>query len=132
MKYAYIYNAIVAVCITIFMFACAPFMVKLLSGSEERVIIENGTYYLRVLGPALFVLGIVNETRTALQAIGQQVLPLFSSLIELVGKTLFVLLLVPRFAYDAVVFCEPACWCFMAIFLLIVFWRNPEIRKKEI
>ncbi|MEI3194849.1 MAG: hypothetical protein V8S54_02865 [Lachnospiraceae bacterium] len=54
----------------------------------EPVIIENGSLYLKVAAPALFVLGLINDTRTALPAIGSEVLPLFSSVIELIGKIL--------------------------------------------
>lgn len=76
-------------------------MLRLISGSSEPVIIENGSLYLKVAAPAFFVLGLINDTRTALQAIGSKVLPLFSSVIELIGKILFVSLLVPRFQYLA-------------------------------
>ena len=93
-------------------------MLRLISGSSEPVIIENGSLYLKVAAPAFFVLGLINDTRTALQAIGSKVLPLFSSVIELIGKILFVSLLVPRFQYLAVVFCEPVIWCFMAVELV--------------
>ena len=100
----------------------------LISGSSEPVIIENGSLYLKVAAPAFFVLGLINDTRTALQAIGSKVLPLFYSVIELIGKILFVSLLVPRFQYLAVVFCEPVIWCFMAVELVIAFWTNPVVR----
>ena len=126
MKAAYLYNAIVTVLITVVVYAFAPAMLRLISG--EPVIIENGSLYLKVAAPAFFVLGLINDTRTALQAIGSKVLPLFSSVIELIGKILFVSLLVPRFQYLAVVFCEPVIWCFMAVELVIAFWTNPVVR----
>ena len=128
MKAAYLYNAIVTVLITVVVYAFAPAMLRLISGSSEPVIIENGSLYLKVAAPAFFVLGLINDTRTALQAIGSKVLPLFSSVIELIGKILFVSLLVPRFQYLAVVFCEPVIWCFMAVELVIAFWTNPVVR----
>ena len=37
----------------------------------------------------------------------RKVLPLFSSVIELVGKVVFVLFFIPKFAYNAVILCEP-------------------------
>ena len=128
MKAAYLYNAIVTVLITVVVYAFAPAMLRLISGSSELVIIENGSLYLKVAAPAFFVLGLINDTRTALQAIGSKVLPLFSSVIELIGKILFVSLLVPRFQYLAVVFYEPDIWCFMAVELVIAFWTNPVVR----
>lgn len=76
----------------------------------------------------LFVLGLVNCTRNALQAIGQKVLPLGSSIIELIGKILFAALLIPKYEYAAVIFCEPIIWCLMAVELLFAFWQNPYIK----
>ena len=131
MKAAYLYNAIVTAVLVLMVNIFAPHLIRFISGSEKAVIIENGTMYLRVVAPAFFVLGVINNTRTALQAIGSKVLPVLSSIIELIGKVLFVLLLVPKFQYQAVIFCEPVIWCFMAVELVISFWRNPYIRAEK-
>ena len=130
-KAAYLYNAIVTAVLVLLVNIFAPHLIRFISGSEKAVIIENGTMYLRVVAPAFFVLGVINNTRTALQAIGSKVLPVLSSIIELIGKVLFVLLLVPKFQYQAVIFCEPVIWCFMAVELVISFWRNPYIRAEK-
>lgn len=131
MKAAYLYNAVMTVVIMILVNIFAPYMIRFISGSNEAVIIENGTMYLRVAAPAFFILGVINDTRTALQAIGSKILPILSSIIELIGKILFVSLLVPRFQYLAVIFCEPVIWCFMALELAAAFWTHPVIRSKR-
>lgn len=131
MKYSYLYNATVTVIITVFIALLAPYMVKIISGSSEQIVIQNGTMYLRVVAPAYFVLGLVNNTRTALQAIGRKILPILSSIIELIGKILFVAFFIPKFQYNAVIFCEPIIWCFMALELLIAFWGSSYIRTKS-
>ncbi len=128
MKSAYLYNACATLAITVFLWIFAPFMVRLISGSSETVVLENGARYLRVVAPFYFVLGLVNCTRNALQAIGQKILPLGSSIIELIGKILFAALLIPKYKYAAVIFCEPIIWCLMAVELLIAFWKNPYIK----
>lgn len=128
MKCAYLYNAGATVVITVFFWLFAPYMVSLISGSTEAVVLENGARYLRVVAPFYFVLGLVNCTRNALQAIGQKILPLWSSIIELIGKIVFVALLIPKYQYTAVIYCEPVIWCFMAVELLIAFWNNPYIK----
>ena len=69
------------------------------------------------------------QTRFALQGIGQKMLPLVSSVIELVGKIIFVFALIPVFKYMAVIFCEPVIWVVMTIYLLVVFWRDPFIKE---
>ena len=77
------------------------------------------------------MLGVLLSTRYALQSLGQKVLPLFSSVIEFVGKILFVLLFIPRFAYDAVILCEPIIWCFMTIELVWVYRYDPFVFPKK-
>ena len=129
MKYAYLYGAVLAAVVTVLMLFFAPAAVRLLSGSEESVVIENGALYLRVVAPALAILAMINPTRFGLQAIGQKVLPVLSSVIELFGKILFVTFLIPKFQYMAVIFCEPVIWCFMVAELLAAFWRSPVIRE---
>lgn len=131
MKYAYLYGAAVAFLASVLMFLFAPAAVRLLSGSSESVVIENGTMYLRVVAPCLAILGVLNPTRQGLQAIGQKLLPVLSSVIELIGKILFVVILIPKFQYMAVIFCEPVIWCFMIAELLPAFWRNPAIRAGD-
>ena len=129
MKYSYLYNAAVTVIITIVIWSFAPTMIRWLSGSDEEVLLKNGTWYLRVVAPCYFILGVLNNTRRALQAIGQKILPVFSSVIELVGKIVFTAYFIPKMQYTAVIICEPVIWCFMVVELLVVFWRDPFIRK---
>lgn len=129
-KTAYQYAAMVTILIMAVLFAFAPAMVQMISGSSEGVVLQNGALYLRVVAPFYFVLGLVSVTRMSLQAIGQKVLPIMSSIIELFGKIIFTMIFIPRFGYMAVIFCEPIIWCFMAAELLLAFWRNPYMKQK--
>ena len=126
-KYAYLCGAVLTAVITLFTLPLAPWMVRLLSGSSETVVIENGALYLRVVAPCLMILALLNPSRFGLQSIGNKILPTISSVIELIGKYLFVVILIPRFQYMAVIFCEPVIWFFMDIELLWAFWRNPLV-----
>ncbi|MDE7428311.1 MAG: MATE family efflux transporter [Lachnospiraceae bacterium] len=126
-KQSYLCGAVLTAGITLFTVPLAPTMVRLLSGSTETVVIENGALYLQVVAPCLMILALLNPSRFALQSIGNKILPIVSSVIELIGKYLFVVLLIPRFQYMAVIFCEPVIWFFMDIELLWAFWRNPLV-----
>lgn len=128
-RYAYIYDMIVAGIVTVVLLFGAPTLVKLISGSHEAVVLNNGSLYLKVVGPFYAVLGILMQTRFALQGLGKKILPLISSIIEFVGKIIFVLIFIPRFQYMAVIFCEPAIWCVMAVQLVYSFYTNPFIRQ---
>jgi len=131
MKIAYIYNVILFMILGAAVYYIAPAMVRLISGSDEQVIIENGTRYLRFVVPSMAVLGLLNSTRSALQAIGQKILPIISSVIELIGKIIFVIIFIPLFGYNAVIACEPVIWVLMDVELLLAFWLNPYIRGKQ-
>lgn len=130
MKYSYLYTAALTVIITVLVWSFAPYMIRWISGSDETKVLENGMLYLRIVSPCYVILGLLNNTRTALQSIGEKILPVLSSVIELFGKIIFTAILVPRFHYIAVIVCEPVIWCLMVAELFAAFWLNPFIRGK--
>lgn len=129
MKIAFIFDVVTAVVISIIMWFIAPWLISLISGSDSAVILNNGSRFLRVVAPFYAVLGILLQTRFALQGIGSKMLPLVSSVIECVGKIIFTFFLIPLFHYEAVIWCEPIIWCLMAVELLISFYTNPYIKE---
>lgn len=131
LRYAYIYDFIMAAMVTVIILLFGSSLVKMISGSNESVVLQNGTLYLIIVGPFYAVLGVLMQTRYALQGIGQKLLPLISSIIEFFGKIVFVVFLIPRFQYMAVIFCEPVIWCVMCVQLLYSFYTNSYIREKE-
>lgn len=131
MKYVYIYDFAMAAVMTVVLLVCADSMVALISGSSEQIILSNSALYVKITAPFYAALGMLLETRYALQGIGEKLLPLVSSFIEFFGKIVFVLLLIPRFGYLAVIFCEPAVWCLMAMQLVYSFYNNPIIKNNK-
>ncbi|WRK55689.1 MATE family efflux transporter [Coprobacillaceae bacterium CR2/5/TPMF4] len=129
LRYAYIYDVVLAAIVTIGLLLFATNLVQLISGSTEPVVINNGSLYLKIVGPFYMILGILMQTRYALQGIGQKMLPLISSVIEFVGKIIFVIAFIPQFGYMAVIFCEPVIWCVMAIQLVYSFYSNSYIKN---
>ena len=128
-RYAYIFCFGVTACLIVIVTPLAPTMVHLISGSSDPTVLGNGARYLRVAIPFFFALGLVNCSRLALQALGEKILPLLSSFIELFGKIIFAMVFIPRYHYSAVIWCEPIIWCFMAAELVISLYRNPYMRK---
>lgn len=130
LRYAYIYDVVGAFIVTVIILLFGSTLVKLISGSNQEVVLHNGTLYLTIVGPFYAILGILMQTRYALQGIGQKLLPLVSSVIEFFGKIIFVIFFIPRFQYLAVIFCEPVIWCVMTLQLLYSFYNNPYIKKR--
>ena len=131
MRQMYLYSVVVMVAAVVLMNFGAQWMVQLISGSSEPIVLENGARYLLWNAPFYAVLGVLLSTRYALQSLGEKVLPLFSSVIEFLGKIVFVLVFIPRFAYNAVILCEPVIWCFMALYLVAVYRCNPFVFPKK-
>lgn len=116
--------------ITIILLFAAPALVRFLSGSSEAVVIENGARYLRINAPFFSVLGILLTMRNSLQGMGEKIVPLISSVIELIGKIVFVVILIPYLGYFGVIICEPVIWCLMCAQLVFTFYRDSYIRGK--
>ena len=127
----YLYSVVVMVAAVVLMNFGAQWMVQLISGSSEPIVLENGARYLLWNAPFYAVLGVLLCTRYALQSLGQKVLPLFSSVIELVGKVIFVLVFIPKFQYNAVILCEPIIWFFMTAYLVAVYLHEPLCSRKN-
>ena len=131
MKYAYIYDVIMAAIVTMIIFVFGSSLVKLISGSSESIVLDNGTLYLTIVGPFYAILGILMQTRYALQGLGQKLLPLVSSVIEFIGKIIFVFVFIPQFEYMAVIFCEPVIWCVMCLQLVYSLYTNPYMKGQQ-
>ena len=131
MRTMYLCSVVIMAAEVVLMQLFARQLVQLVSGSTAPLVLENGARYLRWNAPFYAVLGVLLCTRYALQSLGQKVLPLFSSVIELVGKVIFVLVFIPRFAYSAVILCEPVIWCFMAAYLVAVYRRDSFVFPRK-
>lgn len=107
----------------------APSLVKAISGSSEKIVLDIGTWYMWLNAPFYAVLGILFNLRYSLQGLGRKLIPLVSSIIEFLGKILFVILIIPRTGYLGVIICEPVIWCLMCLQLLYSFYRNPYVRQ---
>ena len=64
--------------------------------------------------------------RNTLQGTQHQIAPVLCSSLELIGKVLFSIYLVPVYGYPAVCACEPATWlvCFVFICIAAFLFRD--------
>ena len=128
-RYSNIIAIVWGVTVTVILIFFAPFLMRALSGSSEPTVIDNGVRYLLINSPFYAVLGILLNLRNSLQGIGEKLLPLISSIIEFIGKIVFVIVLIPSLGYFGVIISEPVIWCLMCIQLAYSFYRNPYIKK---
>ena len=128
MKQSYIAFFVMAAVLSVFLLAAAEDMVRLIAGTDNETVLRNGGLYLKIVAPNYAILGILLSTRNGLQGLGQKIIPLVSSMIEMVGKIIFVAAFIPVYKYMAVIVCEPAIWVVMTLQLLIAFWGNEKLR----
>lgn len=128
-KVANIISFVFCMIALVIVFTSAKPIVAFVSGSSESEVLETGAMYLRISTPFFPILGVLFNLRNTLQGIGQKVIPLISSVIELVGKTCFTFLLIPFLGYLGVCFAEPIIWIFMTIQLLYSYFHCELYRK---
>lgn len=112
-------------------YLAAPSFVYLVTGTKNPVIIENAAAYLKFDTLFYFITALICIIRNAMQGIGDHITPLISSSLELIGKIVFALLLVPELKYKGVILAEPVVWFIMVIPLLVQIVRTPILKEKE-
>ena len=120
--------------VAITLFFASPSLNELISGSTDPELISNASLYNRISSSFYPVLAVLLVLRNSLQGLGQKITPLISSFIELFGKILFVLFIIPSTGYMGVIFCEPLIWVPMTIQLYYSYKHQPIIQslKKRI
>lgn len=103
------------------------YLISIMSGSSEEEVLDYGSTYVTFIQPFYGVLGILFVSRHSLQGLGEKMLPLVSSFIELIGKIVFTYVIVPYMGIWGIIICEPLLWVVMTLQLLYVFWRHPII-----
>ena len=113
----------------VFLFFVSPWLNQLISGSSEPALLDNAALYNRI-GSAFYIpLALLLILRNSLQGLGQKSAPLLSSFIELAGKVLFVIFIIPHTGYLGVILCEPILWVLMTIQLSYSFLNHPFIKE---
>lgn len=102
-----------------FTFTLAPAAVQMLTGSSNPEVISNGLLYLRISIPMIPPMAVLVILRNALQGMQHLKAPLVCSTLELIGKVIFAIWLVPAFGYIAVCVCEPVTWVICCVFIVV-------------
>ena len=102
---------------TAFVYLLGGSVIRLTTGTTDPVVLRNAVLSLRVHLPFYPMLGAVFCLRNGLQAMGFKIVPICSSVVELVIKLLSAWVLISRLGYLGVCVTEPASWTLMALFL---------------
>mgnify|MGYP002419075419 CR=1 FL=1 len=115
-----------------FTFLLGGAAIRGITGTTDEVIISNALLYLKISAPVIPPMAVLVILRNMLQGIRHTVEPLLASGLELVGKVIFAVWLVPVRGYRAVCFCEPTTWVVCFVFILLAVWRcRGDLRDAE-
>ena len=126
---AIMYTCIWSVCTAVLSFTIGKQLVYLVTGSRNETVILNASNYLKFDTIFYFVTAVISVLRNSMQGLGEYVIPLVSSSMEMVGKVVIALTLVPLLGYTGVIVAEPIVWFIMVIPLIVKILRMPALRK---
>ncbi len=108
-------------CITtvliVFCFLAGRPVLQWITSTNDAEIIDAAVMYSRISIVFFYVLGPLFILRCSLQGMGRKVVPVCSSVLEMVVKVLSASFLVPALGYVGVAFTEPISWVAMTILL---------------
>lgn len=113
-------------------FTISPKLIQLITATDTPEIINTASFYLKVNTTFYFVPAVICLFRNSMQGFGDTKTPVFSSLLELIGKVLIAYFLAPAIGYMGIIVAEPIVWFIMVIPLIVNMIRNPIFKNIEI
>lgn len=114
--------------ISMFIIFCfGTFLERLITGTDNPEILKSAMLYMRWHVSLYPVLGMLLALRMCMQAMGQKLIPILSSCVELVLKVLAAFIVIPRVGFIGICITEPLTWVFMQTYLGLAYLRR---RKK--
>lgn len=118
--------------VMLFVFCFSDPAVRAITGTGDEEIISNAVLYLKISAPVIPPMAVLVIVRNMLQGIRHTIEPLLASGLELIGKVIFGVWIVPVVGYTAVCFCEPVTWVICFFFILGALYRcRGELKDKE-
>ncbi len=124
---------IVTIATTMLIVVCFAFgegILRWITSTDDMSIISASVMYSRISILFFYVLGPLFILRCSLQGMGHKIVPVASSVLEMVVKVLSANIIVPVFAYKGVAFTEPISWVLMTI-LLGVAYAKVQTESKQ-
>ena len=119
---AMLIGSIYAIVIFFLLIALGGTFVTLFVDGAQTVIIESAHLLLVMYSSTYVLLAAVNVYRFSLQGMGYSALAMIAGALEMVGRGLTGLWLVPAFGFVAVGLASPLAWVFASMFLIPAFF----------
>ena len=95
--------------------------IRWLTGTTNPEIVRYGLINLRTVTPFYPILGVLFILRTSMQAIGQKIVPVISSAIELGVRVFGAFVMVPALGYPGVALSTSLTWTSMTVFIFVCY-----------
>ncbi len=112
--------AISLLCLGLVMFLGRP-IVSLFVEPHQMFVVDNAVLYLRIASLFFIPLGFIFVLRNASQGCGSGLIPLLSSLQELLFRVLVAILLAGPLGYFGICLASPIAWVAAAVLLAVAF-----------
>ena len=112
-------------------YTVAPWLIRMVTATQKKDIIDTASLYLRVNTPFYYVPTVICLFRNSMQGFGDNRTPVVSSSLEMIGKVLIALLLAPAIGYYGIIVAEPIVWFIMVIPLVVNMVRSPVLKMKD-
>lgn len=99
-------------------------IVSFTTGTQNSEIISNAVMSLRIHFAFFPALAVLQCLRLSMQAMGQKLVPVLSSCIELCMKLIFSAFVIPALGFLGTSITEPITWTLMMLFLLLSYRRQ--------
>lgn len=130
-KLAILYTCIWCTMTAVASYTIGEWLVYLVTGSANEIVILNATNYLKFDTLFYYVTAVICILRNAMQGLGDRITPLVSSSLEMIGKVVIAATLVPWLNYTGVIVAEPIVWFIMVIPLVVQIFRMPVLKKAK-
>ena len=121
----------ITVMLIVFCYTLGRPLLSWITSTDNPEIVNASVMYLRVSVWFFFVLGPLFVLRCTLQGMGRKIIPVCSSVLEMLVKVLSASFLVPAFQYVGVAFTEPISWIVMTILLATAYLAKSQEKLLE-
>lgn len=123
-RHAHVVATIISTMMILLCYLIARPVIEWLTSSTDPAIVDPAVFYLKFGVWFFYALGPLFILRCSLQGMGCKIIPICSSILEMLVKIASAAILVPHLQYFGVVLTEPISWVLMTTLLAIGYILN--------
>ena len=129
-KMSLLFGAVLWIVTFIFILLSGKYLMMMFVDSAETVVIGYGVKYITINMLFYFALVLVNVFRLTIQGLGYSTLAMAAGLMEMIGRSIVGVILIPFLGFNGACFSNVAAWLLADIFLIpAYFYVMRKIKK---